>query len=400
MNFRLFSGYLSAWNQWSLSEFQLILFNMMMFMPLGFLLPLLGMRIRRFTPVLIISLIVTIGIELIQMISGRGIFELDDIFHNTLGSIAGYLIMQAILDSVQQRKLHFKSAGLALCIPMAFVLLFTSALAIYQAKELGNLSIRPAIKQDMEGVKVELDAKLPEKAEMVSLYVNDHIYNLEYGKHMAELVQQSFDLQQKQGKRVDGMNRIWLFTDRSGISYTFNYNLQDGGWQLYGESGETVKLTKEEVVKHREVYENWMRDNDILPADTIFSLQNEDTLRWDIRKPVDGIAKGEKGFTSGMVMIMPSAIGQKVPRDLFYMMNQNKYVRKVEVMSPAQAYAQVLEGNFSVYNDMKKGDLLRVKQYELAYTYDSKGYYQPAYRFSGTVNGEQWETLIPAISNS
>lgn len=196
VNFRLFSGYLSAWNQWSLSEFQLIIFNMMMFMPLGFLLPLLGMRTRRFTPVLIISLIVTIGIELIQIISGRGIFELDDIFHNTLGSIAGYLIMQAILDSVQQRKLDFKSAGLALCIPMAFVLLFTSALAIYQAKELGNLSIRPAIKQNMDGVKVDLDAKLPEKAEMVSLYVNDRIYNLEYGKHMAELIQQSLDLQQ------------------------------------------------------------------------------------------------------------------------------------------------------------------------------------------------------------
>ncbi|WP_046212414.1 VanZ family protein [Paenibacillus wulumuqiensis] len=399
VNFRLFSGYWSAWNQWSLSEFQLIIFNMMMFMPLGFLLPLLGIRTRRFTPVLIISLIVTIGIELIQIISRRGIFELDDIFHNTLGSIAGYLIMQAILDSVQKRKLDFKSAGLALCIPMAFVLLFTSALAIYQAKELGNLSIRPAIKQNMDGVKVELDTKLPEKAEMVSLYVNDRIYNVEYGERMAALVQPSFDLQQKQGKRVDGMNRTWEFTNRSGASYTFTYNVQDGGWQLYSESGEEIKLNKEEVAKHRGFYEKWMLDNDILPADTVFSLQNEDTLRWDIRKPVDAIAKGEKDFANGMVMIRPSTIGQKAPRDLFYMMNQNKYVRQVEVLSPAQAYAQFLEGNFSVYNNMKKGDLLRVKQYELAYMYDSKGYYQPVYRFSGTVNGEEWETLIPAISN-
>ena len=32
----LFSGYVSAWNNWSLSELQLILFNMLMFAPLGF----------------------------------------------------------------------------------------------------------------------------------------------------------------------------------------------------------------------------------------------------------------------------------------------------------------------------------------------------------------------------
>lgn len=400
VNFRLFSGYLSAWHQWSLGEFQLIIFNMLMFMPLGFLLPLLGMRTRRFTPVLLVSLIVTIGIELSQMLSRRGIFELDDIFHNTLGSVAGYLIMNAILNSAKQRKLAFKSAGLALCIPMAFVLLFTSSLAVYQAKELGNLSIRPAIKQKMVGVEVDLDVKLPDEAETVSLYVSNRIYNLEFGKSMAALVQQSFNLQQKQGNRIDGMNRVWSFMDHGGNPYTFNYNLKDGGWQLYSESGEEVKISEEELAEHRGFYESWMLANDILPADAVFSIQNEDTLRWDIRQPVVAIAKGEKNFADGVIMLIPSSAGQKAPRDLSHLMNENEYVRKVEVMSPAQAYVQVLRGNFSVYNDLQKGDLLRVEQYELAYTYDSKGYYQPVYRFIGTVNGEPWETLIPAMSSS
>ncbi len=399
VNVRLFSGYRSAWNQWSLSEFQLIIFNMMMFMPLGFLLPLLSIRLRRFTPVLVVSLIVTIGIELIQMLSGRGIFELDDIFHNTIGSIAGYLIMKAILSSMAKRKLDFKSTGLALCIPMAFVLLFTSALAVYQSKELGNLSIRPAIKQNMSGVEVKLDARLPEQAKPVSLYVNHHIYNLEYGERMATLVQHSFKLQQQE-KRIDGMNRIWLFDDSDGHPYTFSYNLQDGGWQVYGESGDEMKLSKEELTRHRAFYEKWMLDHDMLPENTTFSIQNEDTLRWDIREPLDAVADGEMDFANGMVMLMPASTDGGAPRDLFYAMNQNEYVRKVEIISPAQAYAQVLGGNFYVYNDLKKGDRLRIEKYELAYTYDSKGYYQPVYRFVGTVNGEQWETLIPAMSNA
>ncbi|MEW4372391.1 VanZ family protein [Paenibacillus kandeliae] len=399
VNVRLFSGYLSAWNQWSLSEFQLIIFNMMMFMPLGFLLPLLFMRMRRFTPVLLASLIVTIGIELIQMLSGRGIFELDDIFHNTLGSVAGYLIMQAILNSAQQRKLAIRSTALALCIPVAFVLLFTSALAVYQSKELGNLSIRPAIKQNMNGVEVKLDAKLPEKAEMASLYVNDQIYNVEYGKRVAAFVQQSFELQEKQANRIDGMNRVWLFADPNGNLSTFTYNVQDGGWQLYSESAGEMKFSKQELIKQKEFYEAWLLEHKILPADTVFSVQNEDTLRWDIQKPVNAIAQGEKDFANGMVIIVPSAVGQKIPQSFIHFMNENKYVRKVKLISPAQAYEQVLQGNFSIYNDLKKGDLLRVQQYELAYKYDSKGYYQPVYRFIGTVNGEQWETFIPAMSN-
>lgn len=40
-NMDFLSGYISAWNHWSVSELQLILFNMLMFAPLGFLLPLL-----------------------------------------------------------------------------------------------------------------------------------------------------------------------------------------------------------------------------------------------------------------------------------------------------------------------------------------------------------------------
>ncbi|MFD1884939.1 VanZ family protein [Paenibacillus wenxiniae] len=400
VNFRLFSGYLSAWNQWSLSEFQLLIFNMMMFMPLGFLLPLLGMRMRRFTPVLVVSLMITVGIELTQMLSRRGIFELDDIFHNTLGSIAGYLMVQAIWNSMKQRKLDFKSVGLALCIPIAFVVLFTSALAVYESKELGNLAIRPAIKQNMDGIEIDLNTKLPETVEPVSLYVNDKIYNLAYGKRIAALVQQSFQLEQKQGNRIDGMNRIWSFTDINGNPYTYNYNVKDGGWQLYGEGGEEMKLSKEKLIQHRGFYEQWMQDHDMLPANTVFSIQSENTLRWDITKSVDTMAEDETDFADGMVMLIPAAVDQEAPRDLFYMMNQNKYVRKVDVISPAQAYAQVLAGDFYMYANLEKGDLLRVEKHELAYTYDSKGYYQPVYRFTGTLNGEAWETLIPAMSNA
>lgn len=397
INLRLFSGYLSAWHQWSLSEFQLIIFNMLMFLPLGLLIPLLGKRTRRFMPVLVASLAVTTSIELIQMISRRGIFELDDILHNTVGSIAGYLIMNAILDSVERRKLAVRSAGLALCIPLVFVLLFTGALAVYQAKELGNLSIRPAIKQDMRGVEAELKAELSEEAETVSLYLNERIYSMGYGQEMAELTQRSFGLQRKEGKRIDGMNRRWTFVNRNGNLYTFNYNLKDGGWQFYSEGDRNSTLSEEEAAKHKEFYEGWMRSNHILPAEVVFSIQNGNTLRWELNPPVSGIAQNAKDFAQGMIMLVPPSEGEQAPLDLFYAISENKYVRKVEIISPAQAYEEIVQGNFNMYNDLQKGDVLRIEQVALAYTYDSKGYYQPVYKFTGTVNGEPWETQVPAM---
>lgn len=108
INLKLFSGYINAWNNWSLSELQLIIFNILMFMPLGLFLPLLGKPLRHFSPVLLISLMVTICLEIIQLLTGMGIFELNDVLHNTIGSIIGYFLVAAILSCIERKKIAVK----------------------------------------------------------------------------------------------------------------------------------------------------------------------------------------------------------------------------------------------------------------------------------------------------
>ncbi len=56
LNIDFFSSYMSAWNNWSVSELQLIIFNMLMFAPLGFLLPLLWKRAEKLWVILTVSL--------------------------------------------------------------------------------------------------------------------------------------------------------------------------------------------------------------------------------------------------------------------------------------------------------------------------------------------------------
>lgn len=75
INFSLFTSYVNAWNKWSLTEFQLISFNMLMFVPLGALLPLIHHKNKSFWRVLVISITFTLCIEISQLITGKGILN-------------------------------------------------------------------------------------------------------------------------------------------------------------------------------------------------------------------------------------------------------------------------------------------------------------------------------------
>lgn len=69
-----------------------IIMNMLMLAPLGFMIPFITKKY----PVLI-GIGCSILIELIQLITERGYFEIDDILHNSLGVVLGYLINKMIM---------------------------------------------------------------------------------------------------------------------------------------------------------------------------------------------------------------------------------------------------------------------------------------------------------------
>lgn len=70
-----------------------ILLNVLMFMPYGYLMPaLFPKRSFCWQKVLLIGIIITLFIEMMQLVTHRGCFDLDDIFHNTLGVLLGYAL--------------------------------------------------------------------------------------------------------------------------------------------------------------------------------------------------------------------------------------------------------------------------------------------------------------------
>lgn len=69
--------------------------NILMFIPLGVLLPLASARFRKPAVCILSGLLCSTCLELMQLITQRGFCQLDDIMTNTLGTATGFVLFSA-----------------------------------------------------------------------------------------------------------------------------------------------------------------------------------------------------------------------------------------------------------------------------------------------------------------
>ncbi|MGN0308339.1 MAG: VanZ family protein [Lachnospiraceae bacterium] len=75
-----------------LNGFQNLFGNVLAFIPFGFLLPLCFEQSKKWWQVFLWSIFLVMGIELFQLFSAFGAFDVDDILLNMLGCLIGYLV--------------------------------------------------------------------------------------------------------------------------------------------------------------------------------------------------------------------------------------------------------------------------------------------------------------------
>lgn len=66
--------------------------NVLLFVPYGIVCPLAFRHLRGFTGCLAMGAVTSLFVELLQLFTGRGFFQIDDILTNILGTVAGYLL--------------------------------------------------------------------------------------------------------------------------------------------------------------------------------------------------------------------------------------------------------------------------------------------------------------------
>lgn len=97
----VFHGLLGPDNAYHRLMWAYVVLNCMLFVPYGFILSMFtfvhGRKpLIQFTVVMIISLMTSLIIEMAQLITGRGFYEIQDIVVNTLGGIIGWMVFKVI----------------------------------------------------------------------------------------------------------------------------------------------------------------------------------------------------------------------------------------------------------------------------------------------------------------
>lgn len=94
-----------SYKVWDVQKKQIIA-NVLMFIPLGFLAGSLWKWKGG-----VIGVGFSVAIELIQLISKRGLFEFDDILHNTLGTLIGvsiHMLAETLVIKKRSKDGHYK----------------------------------------------------------------------------------------------------------------------------------------------------------------------------------------------------------------------------------------------------------------------------------------------------
>ncbi len=392
MNLQPFSGYIDAWKKYSLRDLQNCIFNILMFVPLGVFLPLLFPKFKLFKWLFLVVVSATLSIETYQTLTGAGIFELDDLINNSIGGIIGYQLYRLVASIVQHKKLKIKSLIGNLAIPLIMGLIFVGMMIVYNQQEFGHLAINAYTKSNMSGVDVSTSLDLSTAPTVAPVYKkimkNDEVETL---------------LQKKLGLSVTSTtenrgDREILLADNAGNPYTLFISSQ-GNWSLTENlytPDQTTAAGQDSVNKAKAI----MDELALLPQEAEFTVWENGELEWTLPDR----ANINKDYWLGEV-----SLGLKPDGDIYSLssnLRNHQFIKEVNILSPTEVYERIKNGEFPQikYNALvtdeeltiKKGDQLSIELIELTHMYDTKGFYQPVYNVSGTLNGKSWFTLIQA----
>lgn len=99
-----------SWNEVIKGDIELLeenLLNFLLLFPFGFLLPFIFYKKIRWSKALLLGLAFSFFIETSQLILHRGLFEWDDMIHNSLGAMLGCIIANKIFEKFV-KKIKFK----------------------------------------------------------------------------------------------------------------------------------------------------------------------------------------------------------------------------------------------------------------------------------------------------
>lgn len=386
-NLHLFKAWREAWNDFSVKNIANVILNIAMFMPFGFLLPLLWKGGQKWYITIPSGFGFSLAIELIQLMTHRGVFDVDDLFTNTLGGAIGFFFAMAILSIFVQKK--WKLIWTYSSLSLACTLSICSVFLIYNTQEYGNLPIAPSYLVDVSDVNWTLDCELPEMPVELPIYQNQR------------RTLQDCDVFADEFKRI-------IPTEYNTISYYeeaayYMDNSSEGGAHFlhvyYADQSYSYDAMYDDEIPwadaDRQTIEAALSKYPLqIPECAEFRQWGDGLYSFSVDQYIDGAL-----MLDGTLRIRYAADG--TVRTIYNNLLAYTYYDVEKIITAEEAYELMCAGKFNDGGrfEYESPDAVTVTSCTLRYMIDTKGFYQPVYAFwVVSADGQyQYEIMIPAM---
>ncbi len=391
VNLHLFRAWREAWNRFSAKNWANVLLNVAMFVPLGVLLPALWKRFRKWYTAVPAGFGLSLLIELIQFAVGGGICDVDDLFANTLGAALGWFAMMTLLSLFREKGKRLKPALGHGCLALAVVTGIGSIFLAYAWQPYGNLPRAAAYPLDVGDIVWTLACEWPETEDEAAVYQNQPRSLADcdaFAEQFAKNVGAEFDVvdyyeeaayymdHSASDDGTDGAHFLYVSYLDTGYEYHGIYH-DDAVW-AEGDRDRTLAALKNFPVQ--------------IPDFAAFRAEGDGWHSFTVDQHIDGAV-----MIDGSLRCRYDAKGRV--RELENRLLCYTYCREEAIISPEEAYSQLIGGRF--LDDMgflySVGDTVSVTGCALGYAIDTKGFYQPVYYFTVSSGGYQAQVMIPAM---
>lgn len=389
--FHLFYAYREAWNSFSGIHWRQIILNILMCVPLGFLLPLLSARLCAWWKSCLLGAGVVLLIELIQFVSKRGICDVDDIFNNMLGVMIGYgcyEIWNLLICCVKSyRKKQKKNlCHVFLCqLPLFMTIVgFAVIFMMYANQELGNLKSQYIYQR--KNVTVASDISYSDEEKEVPVY-QAHISDADEAKEFAEEFFEMLGTEIDESS-ADIYDETAIYRNNEGNSLAVDYI-----GNVYSYTDFDALFGEDEVEMNAKASEEEIRDaleafRVGIPEEAVFENSGVGNYAFYVDKILidDLLYDGN---------IMCRYTENQVISDFSNRMIAYEPYKDFAIISEKEAFEKLQNGKFNWGNSDAME--MEVNGVALDYETDSKGFYQPVYAFEVEIAGEEYTINIPAI---
>lgn len=388
-NLHLFRAWREAWNNFSVKNWANVLLNVALFCPMGFLLPLLSNRLKKWYISVPVCFCASLTVELLQLLLGRGFCDVDDLFCNTLGASIGYLAVMTALSLKSQKGKRAKSLFIYGGLCFALLASIFSVFIGYEWKMYGNLPQAAAYRNNTDAVVWSLKCDFPAVETQVGVYrIQTRSYDdcdafAEAFKQIINTEYNTVSYYQEAAYYMDngtegGAHFLYVNYLDQGYTYSTHY---DDNTAFIDADRETVEAALGKYPL-------------MIPPNAAFAAEGEGWHSFTVTQQVDGDA-----LLDGTLRVRYAADG--TVRNIENGLLSYAYYDSVSVISPESAYQQLCEGHFNDngYLEHRAPSQVDVQACTLGYAVDTKGFYQPVYYFEVESPAGDYKNriMIPAM---